>query len=114
MPQAGHGLRMIALITQSFGPRPRRSGPIAASVAPISAAPQIRPRGVAPDSTSHSSVPDLLSLLEHPALRIRELVRRDQDDIDDCPDAAATQRQQFRDAEPGVTEVEAIHAQPAK
>lgn len=80
-PQAGHGLRMIALITQSRGPRATRSGPSAASVPPSAAAAQSRPRGVAPVTTSQSSdaihARARLILPEGAALCIRQLVRGD-------------------------------------
>src|SRR6185437_13539459 len=53
------------------------------------------------------------SELAHEWAALRVFVRscRDQNDVDDPPDAAATERNQFQDTKPDAAGIEAVHAQ---
>ena len=53
------------------------------------------------------------SLAERHPVRIRQLPRRDEHDVDDPPDAATAGGDELEDAEPGVAEVEAVDTEAA-
>ncbi len=110
-PHLRQGQRIQALIRQICGPHARRSGPTIASAAPSASAPQSRTRGVEPETASQTIAGTMPLLAERSALGIQELLRCDQNKINQPLDAATTERGQFQDTETRVAEVKLIDAE---
>jgi hypothetical protein len=51
---------------------------------------------------------------ERQAVRVRQVVEHDQDQVDDVPDPTEPKRDELEDAKPRVAEVEPVDPEPAR